>query len=296
MDAAEGLRKILEEAGRAPQELVCDADPGFQTKAFRELLEQHHIHQTLRVGRNDLATVDRLIGSLKRSLAVDAHETGRDDWAAKLQRLVKAYNETPNDVLLGGEPEDLRKPEENKVLYFLREKQEARNLVHNDRLIRSRIPKLREEGAFRVWQKKDTRLRGRIFNPQWSQEVRRVQRVEGAWVTDTQGREYPTKEVLPVPRDSTELSAPAPRLNAKARGMLQRYADRGRAFLMGQPERKASATRFYNALAEIGNLKEALRLAGVRADTAVKSLVGVFSDTFAMETGARGGQAHVLLR
>jgi hypothetical protein len=45
--------------------------------------------------------------------------------------------------------------------------------------------------------------------------------------------------------------------------MLQRYADRGRAFLLGQPERRANATRFYNALAAEGNVKEALRLAGV---------------------------------
>ena len=62
MDSAEALRKIIREARHAPSQLICDADPGSQTKAFKELLEEHKIQQTTRVGRNDLATVDRLIG------------------------------------------------------------------------------------------------------------------------------------------------------------------------------------------------------------------------------------------
>jgi hypothetical protein len=78
--------------------------------------------------------------------------------------------------------------------------------------------------------------------------------------------------------------------------MLERYAERGRAFLLGQPERRATATRFYNAVAAEGNLKEALALAGVRADAAVKSLVQVFSDRFTMETGAQGGHAFMALK
>ena len=65
---------------------------------------------------------------------------------------------------------------------------------------------------------------------------------------------------------------------------------------MGQPERKATATKFSAALREVGDVKAALTLAGVRADAVVKSFVGVFSDTFAMETGERGGQAHVVLK
>ena len=177
----------------------------------------------------------------------------------------------------------------------MREEQESHNILHNDELIRSRIPKLREEGAFRVWLKKDTRLRGRVFNPQWSTEVHKLASVRGAYATDDKGDEYPTKEILAVPRESTQLVAPAARLNAKARQMLQRYADRGRAFLLGQPERKANATRFYNALAAIGDVKEALRLAGVATDAVVKSIVGVFPDTFRLETSKKGGAAHVSL-
>ena len=295
MEAAEGLRRVIERAGKAPQQLVCDADPGFQTAAFKQLLEERHIEQTLRVGRNDLATVDRLISTLKRALAVDAHESGSDDWAPKLQHVIALHNQSPNDTLLGGEPQDLRDPEDNKVLYFLREEREAENIQHNDRLIHARIPRLQREGAFRVWLKKDTRLRGRIFNPQWSTEIHRLASERGAYATDDKGDEYPTKEILPVPLESTQLVAPAARLNAKARQMLQRYADRGRAFLMGQPERRANATRFYNALAAIGDVKEALRLAGVASDAVVRSIITVFPDTFRLETSKKGGAAFVTL-
>ena len=44
-----------------------------------------------------------------------------------------------------------------------------------------------------------------------------------------------------------------------------------------------------------GNLKQALALAGVATDAVVRSFVGLCPDTFAMETGRKGGAAHVTL-
>jgi hypothetical protein len=136
----------------------------------------------------------------------------------------------------------------------------------------------------------------RVGDPVWSLAARRVRAVRGATVEDERGERFLTKEVLPVKSDSTELTAPAPKLNARARGMLERYEARGRAFLLAQPEHRASATKFDNALAAEGNVKEALRQAGVAADAVVRSIVSVFSDTSVMETGAKGGQAHVALK
>ena len=98
-----------------------------------------------------------------------------------------------------------------------------------------------------------------------------------------------------MPRASTELTAPAPKLNARARVALQRFADRGRAFLQGQPNRQASATRFANALRREGNLKEALRMAGVAADAVVRSLATTFPDVFKMHTPNLGGAANIEL-
>ena len=100
----------------------------------------------------------------------------------------------------------------------------------------------------------------------WPLRLHGVKEVRGATVEGERGERYLTKEVLPIHKDSTELTAPAPKLNARARGMLQRYADRGKAFQLGRPEHRANATRFYNSLAAEGNVKEALRLAGVATD------------------------------
>ena len=129
----------------------------------------------------------------------------------------------------------------------------------------------------------------------WSLQKHSVRKVSGATVEDERGERFLTKEVLPVNAESTELATPAPKLNAKARGMLQRYADRGRAFLLGQPERTATATKFQAVLAQEGNLKEALKLAGVASHAVVRGLVQAFPDTFRMETAKAGGAARVTL-
>ena len=69
LEAHVGFREILDAAGKAPSMLSTDADPGFLSAPFKELLESRGIHQIVRIGRNDLAVVDRLIFTLKRTLA-----------------------------------------------------------------------------------------------------------------------------------------------------------------------------------------------------------------------------------
>ena len=114
-------------------------------------------------------------------------------------------------------------------------------------------------------------------------------------MVDERGDRYLTKEVQAIPRHSTELTTPAPKLNARARGQLERYRDRARAFLLGQPERRATATRLYTALTQEGDIRRALALAGVSTKAVVRSFVEVFQDSFRMETGKKGGEAHVEL-
>jgi transposase InsO family protein len=52
MEAYAGLREILDEAGKAPDVLSTDQDPGFLSPKFKELLESKGIQQSLRAGRN----------------------------------------------------------------------------------------------------------------------------------------------------------------------------------------------------------------------------------------------------
>ena len=297
MVATAGLREILDEAGKNPDVLSTDADPGFLSAPFRDLLASKGIHQSSRVGRNDLAVVDRVIYTLKRVLATHSLESGHNDWAERLEAVVKAYNDSPHGTLNDGAPGDIRGPGgavKNKILYFNREEQEAANMQTNSQQILERGRRLGHDGAFRVFKHKE-KLGRRVFEPSWSRETRTVGTIRGAFVRDLDGNEFPTKEVLPVPPDSTELPDAPMRLNPKSRGMLQRYADRLKAFLTAKEDRRTAASKAHAVLSEEGNIKQAVQLAGLSTGKVIANFVGAFPDVFKMETPKKGGAAWVAL-
>jgi transposase InsO family protein len=151
MSASHGMEEVLRRAGKTPDELSTDADPGFQTRDFNELLSTKGIHHTLREGRNDIASVDRLISTIKRSMATDAADHGERSIAS----IVAGYNDSSHPRLMGGAPDDLRKPGGgigNKIMYFPREEEDAKNIQQNTEDIKKRAAKLDE--GFRVYKHK----------------------------------------------------------------------------------------------------------------------------------------------
>ena len=137
MESNQGMEVILHKAGKTPDEISTDADPGFQTKAFNELLSEKGIHHTFREGRNDIASVDRLISTLKGARATHLADVGHE-WNPK--SAVDGYNDTSHPRLMQGAPDDLRKPGGeigNKLIYFKREVEEARNIAQNTTEIQS---------------------------------------------------------------------------------------------------------------------------------------------------------------
>ena len=284
MDAAAGYREILRRAGKRPSLLLTDGDPAFKTPDFQKALGST-FHE-LKAGAQDLAVVDRFIGYLKRKQKQAELDGEKPNWAEQLQRRVDGFNHAGAPALHQSAPADLRGPKgeiENKELAFDREWDESKGMQANAAAIHRRAETLASEGAFRTLAPFPGPKR-RVGDPVWRPALHGVAEVRGPVVRDAAGESYLTKEVLPVPRDSTELTAPAPKLNARAREALQRFADRGRAFLQGQPDRRASATRFANALQQVGNLKEALRMAGVAGDAVVRSLAATFPDVFWRDT------------
>ena len=109
MEAYQAMEAVLHKAGKTPDEITTDADPGFQTKQFNELLSERGIHHTFREGRNDLATVDRLISTLKSALATHAADVG-GDWRDRLKSAVDGYNDSSHPRLMQGSPGELRGP------------------------------------------------------------------------------------------------------------------------------------------------------------------------------------------
>ena len=300
MDAYRGFEEILQKAGKVPEDITTDADSGFQAKVFQDLLANRHIHHTLRAGRNDLATVDRLISTIKRALAVHSAESGNSDWAERLQSAVKGYNDTSHPRLMQGAPDDLRGPGgaiKNKFIYFNREYEEAENMEHNDEQIRKRAAKLQgPDTGFRVFKHKES-LGRRVFDPHWSREIHSVAQVEGGNVKDEEGEWYPSKEVFPVPKESTALPEPPSKLNAKAQGLLQRYADKAEDYLAAKEDRRDYASNLHKILSHDGyNVKEAIQLAGLSTKSVIASFVKVFPDKFKLVTAKKGGTSFVELR
>jgi hypothetical protein len=200
--------------------------------------------------------------------------------------------------LKDGAPDDIRGPGgeiNNKFLYFGREEEEAHNIETNSKQIAERQERLKRDGAFRVFKHKE-QLGRRVFEPVWSRDVHQVADVEGAFVKDERGYRHPTKETLSIPQDST-LPADAPhKLNPKARGMLQRYADRLRAFLTAQPDNRTAAGKAHSVLSQVGDIKAAVQMAGLSQKAVVASFVGAFPDLFKLEAPPKGGASYVSLR
>ena len=291
-EAYTGMEEILRKAGKTPDELTTDADPGFRTGQFEGLLSDRGIHHTFREGRNDIATVDRLISTIKRALATHAADGG-GDWKERLQATVAGYNDTSHPRLMDGAPDDLRTPDgaiKNKIIYFHREEEEAKNIQQNTDEIKKRADKLEGQG-FRVYKHKES-LGRRVGDARWDSEIH-TGVVDGAFVRDETGQ-YPTKEVLPVPHESTELAEPVARLNPQARGLLDRFKERGVAYLTAKENRRATAAEFAKALPP--NLKEALIQSRLSIKTPIATFVQAFPDVFRLVVPRQGGASFVELK
>ena len=298
MQSSVGFAAILARAGKGPTSLTTDADPGFKTAAFQDLLREHNIMHEFRVGRNDLAVVDNAIGRLKRALAVHIAETGVQDWASRLQDAVAGFNESGAPALYGSAPEDLRGEHGqivNKGLYFDRQYDESKAMEDNATQIQKRAERVEREGAFRVYVHKE-RLGRRVFDPHWSRDTYNAEEVKGAFAKDQHGDWHPTKELLPIPKESTELPPPPAKLNAKARGLLQRYADRAEAYLTAKADRRDYSSTLHRVLSRDGyDIKEAVGAAGLSQKAVMASFVNAFPEKFKLVTAKGGGTSFVQL-
>ena len=108
--------------------------------------------------------------------------------------------------------------------------------------------------------------------------------------------EYPTKEVLPVPKDSTALAEPVAKINAKAQGLLQRYADGAEAYLQAKENRRGYASNLHKALSTDGyNIAAAVHMANLSTKSVIASFVKAFPGKFKLVTPPRGGSSFVEL-
>ena len=91
------------------------------------------------------------------------------------------------------------------------------------------------------------------------------------------------------------MPQPKAAISREAATNLMKFAVTGREFLRSLPDGRATAARFAQVLAARGDLKEALRQAGLPAKTTVASFARAFPE-FAVTVPPTGGTAYVSLR
>ena len=202
----EAFQRLLERANRSPTVLTTDEDTVFRGNRFEAVLRRNDIVHVLKRSREDLATIDRLIGQVRRALAIEVR-AGAESWAARLQQVIAGHNKSPHRKLFGETPADVSKPPETEhersTIFDLRY-QAANDMQVNQDLIDKRKAKLQKARGFRVLIK-TKKLNRRVYREIWSDNVHLVKDFDetGANVQDTHEHWYPTKDVLPT--DTPEI-------------------------------------------------------------------------------------------
>ena len=132
--------------GRKPRELNTDKGSEFTGRDFQTMLARRVIQHTFKRGLNDLATVDRAMGTIKDMLAKRMSEMG-GDWLTHLEPVVAAYNKLDHSALHGHAPGEVQDDDD---LRFQLRMENANKRQENVRQAAERQEKLEEKGGFRT--------------------------------------------------------------------------------------------------------------------------------------------------
>ena len=255
------------------------------------VLRRLGIAHRLKVGKNDLATLDRKIGMLQEALFKDAADKGTRDWASRVAKVVAGINQTPTEPLMGSAPDDVE--DDSGILEFALRRQGAADLQQNEKISKQRIDKVTDAGAFRVEiPAPDNFARG--FKPRFADKIHQDQEINRTSIVGTDGpKTYPLKYVQPVAPDSTAVRAQASAGSAqhsdRARRELLPYANRVVAQFRG------STIRIQNVgalLSRDASFVPATRRASLKQRGVVSRFLRVFPEFFIINS-ERGGSVEV---
>jgi len=171
--------------GRKVDELGTDKGSEFMNRGFQAMLRQKRIYHRPKVGPQDLATLDRAIGTLRATLSRRTVEGG--PWYEELEAAVASMNNTEHGGIFMREPAEVADDDDLRFDLRYQNVELARDNVE---LANKRATNLRAKGAFRVLLAPTT-LRRRAGQQNWSEKIHIVANTSGAIVTDTEGASYP---------------------------------------------------------------------------------------------------------
>ncbi len=138
----------------------------------------------------------------------------------------------------------------------------------------------------------------RGFKPKWSERVYKVGRIDGAFVYDTEGNEYPSKFTQPVVGNVEEL----PSRRFEQGGSVQ-AEEKKRRVLGGLAEvlknwmgsRRLSLSEIGVFLSQRGGFRNLAREARLNMKAPVLNFLKAFPDKFDI-TSNRAGQAYAIVK
>jgi hypothetical protein len=209
-EVSAAFKDIIRVSGRICKEINTDGGTEFATQEFQDLLKakgitMHRVSES----KNDIATLDRAIGTLKNTLTKRTVTIGAGNWAQEFKKATISYNNTTHAHLGDEAPNEV---EDNKSLQFELKVQASKDHDVQHNLDTKRQAKLEASGHFREETTGAKALKGlpeRGHKPKYQDEVRTIDRVEGKYVYDTEGRRSLVKRILPVPDDTREVEIPA---------------------------------------------------------------------------------------
>jgi hypothetical protein len=197
---------------RRPKEVNCDRGHEFAGRVFTAMAQRHGIAVRFKVDRNDLATLDSAISTLKSILTRRTVTVGAGNWAEELKEATESYNELPHEHLQGVDPNQVAS---NKDVIFSLQEDAGNGFAHNDAVVRKRIAKFEAAGAHR--EPVDVKV-ARSFKPRYQETIK-------------VGPPANPKRALPVHPESTRVAFPAytaggsAQVDEQKREILQRWVE-----------------------------------------------------------------------
>ena len=196
---------ILDTSGRTPRQLNIDKATEFSSREFQTMLARRgKIQWREKVGKNDIATVDRAMGTLRDTIARrSADEAAGGDWLTELPKAIASHNKLDHSALHQNAPGEVK---DDKDLRFELRHENASKMYDNAAQAKERKRKLEETGAFRTLLQ-PTAFKRRAGMPNWSSEVHVLTKATPAQVTDSRGHTFDARLVLPVSSTSSAVKA-----------------------------------------------------------------------------------------
>ena len=275
-----------------PKELNTDLGEEYNNARFTDILKEKKIIHRVKPkeSKNDIATIDRAHGTLKKKLLID-----EGSWADRLSRVVNGMNNAPHASLADVAP---NKVESAPDLTFQLKKRAVEDMAHNAAAIKKRSDALEKTGTFRseVPPPKGFR-RGHQAN--FSGDVHKVETIEpGGRVTDTKGKSYQTKFAKPVDSDSKSIVVPATAKpgagdmkTSKQRELMQPFVDQLSKHIGSGKDATLNAAGVF--LRGLPNFTEKAREAGINQKSLIANILRLFPGKFTVDTSATGGAATV---